>query len=118
MLIRTGRAALGQEQQREARRQDRIAFDQGTLPEPDELVLVVDQLLGPEAIPVVGAEESDAREPAGTLKPVEIVELPLLAVADVLLDLEVAGQPVDAGCRLRLMPPLPQLWIVSPWRYS
>ena len=68
------RPALGQEQQREARRQDRVVLDQCALPEAGELVLVVDQLLGAEAIPVVLAEEPDAREPAGPLQAVEIVD--------------------------------------------
>ena len=53
-------------------------------------------LFGAQAIPVVLPEETNAGEPAGPLEAVEIVEFPLLAVPEVLLDVEVVGQPIDA----------------------
>ena len=97
-----GRPALGQEEQREA------GADQGLiLEEPDpgpvaeELVLLVDELLGPLAIPVVVAEEALARQPAGALQAVEVVILPALAVAEVLPDEEVARHPVDGALEAR-----------------
>ena len=88
-------AALGQEQEREAGRDRPVALDQRALPEARELVLLVDELLGPQAIPVVLAEEPQPAQPAGPLQAVKVVELPLLAVAVVLADLEVVGHPVD-----------------------
>ena len=55
------RPALGQEQEREAGRDDRVLLlDSPPLPEALELVLLVDELLGPLAIPVVLAEEPQA----------------------------------------------------------
>ena len=79
------------------------------LQNPESLFCVVDQLLGAQAIPVVLAEETDAGEPPGPLESVEIIVFPLLAMAEILVDVEVVGQPVDAsqqdGRRIR---PLPQ----------
>ena len=63
------------------------------------MILVVNELFGAQAIPVVLTEEPDARQPAGALQTVEIVELPLVAGAEVLADLKVAGQPVDAALK-------------------
>ncbi len=57
----------------------------------------MDQLLGAQPIPVVLAEEPDARQAAGTFQSIEIVELPLLAAAEVLADVKVAGKPVDSA---------------------
>ena len=89
------RAALGQEQEREAGGHDRVLRDAS--PEARQPVLGVDELLGPQAVPVVLAEEADAREPAGPLQAVEEIVLPLLAHGEVLADAEVGRQPVDAA---------------------
>ena len=64
-------------------------------PEARQPVLGADQLFGPQAIPVVLAEEANPREPAGPLHPVEKIVLPLLAHWEVLADGEVAREPVD-----------------------
>ena len=89
-------AALGQEQQREARREHGVVLDRAApRQKPESLSWLVHQLLGAQAIPVVLTEEPDAGQPAGPLEAIEVVELPLLAGAEVLADLEVAGQPVD-----------------------
>ena len=53
-------------------------------------------------------KNADAGQPAGPLQAVKIVKLPLLAVAEILPDLEVVGEPVDSGLEVRLIPPLPQ----------
>src|SRR5262249_37744497 len=91
------RPSLGQEQDREAGGEDRVVLDQGALPEPAEPVLVAHELPGSQPVPVVGAEEPDTRQPPGSLQAVEIIELPLLAGAEILADVEVPGQPVDAS---------------------
>ena len=91
------RAALGQEQQREARRHQLVLLV-GPAPEARELVLVVDQLLGAQAIPVVLAEEPDAGEPPGPLQSVEIVDTSSCWPCPKFWPhLEVAGEPVDAA---------------------
>ena len=114
-------AALGQEQEREARRDDLVALDHGALPESREPVLLVHQLLGAQAIPVVLAEEADAPQPAGPLQAVEIVELPLLAAAVILAHLEVVGHPVDPALEAGTDGPLAAvrdhlaLKVSAPW---
>ena len=55
-----------------------------------------DDLFGAQAIPVVLPEEPHPGEPAGSLERVEVIESPLLAVAEVLLHVKVVGQPIDA----------------------
>ena len=65
----------------------------------------MDQFFGAEAIPVVLAEEPNARESPGAFQAIEIVESPLLAAAEILIDLEVVGQPVDPGLKFRLAAP-------------
>src|SRR5208283_931329 len=100
------RAALGQEQKREAGCDRPVGLDQRALPEARKLVLVVNQLFGPEAIPVVPAKEANPREPAGPLEAIKVVELPLLAVPVVLTDLEVVGQPVNPALEADAGPPL------------
>ncbi len=100
------RAALGQEHEREAGREDRVVLHQGALPGAVGLILVVHQFLGAHAVPVVRAEVADAGQPAGALESVEVVELPLLSAAVVLADLEVAGQPVDPHRQLGIGPAL------------
>ena len=100
------RASLGQKQERETGRQDLVRLVERTHPEPAELVLFVNQFLGTQAIPVVPAEETHARQPPGTLQAIEIIELPLLAVAEILTDLEVLGQPVDSRLELAVDSPL------------
>src|SRR5208337_473134 len=87
------RAALGQEQYREAGGHDGLLRDAS--PEARQPVLGADQLFGPLAIPVVLAKEANPREPAGPLHPVEKIVLPLLAHREVLADGEVAREPVD-----------------------
>ena len=119
LLIKTGAPALGQKQKREAGRQHRVVLDECAPPGTVELVLVVHQLFGAQAIPVVLTEEPDAGQPAGTLQTIEVVELPLLPGAEVLSDLKVARRA--SRCprwRFRLTPPEPQSWIVSPCRNS
>ena len=100
------RAPLGQKQKCEARRQHLVGLVESTCPEPAELVLLVNELLGAHAVPVVLAEKAQAGQPAGPLQAIKIVELPLLAVAEVLADLEVVGQPVDARLELGIDAPL------------
>ena len=78
------RAPLGEKQERETGRQDLVRLVERALPEPAELVLFVNQFLGAQAIPVVPAEETQARQPAGALQAIEIIELPLLAVTEIL----------------------------------
>ncbi len=80
-------AALGQEQQGEAGRHQ-VVLLAAALPEPGQLVLMRDQLFGAQAIPVVLAEEPHAGEPPGALESVKVIVLPLLAVADILVDVE------------------------------
>ena len=57
------------------------------------------ELFGTQAIPVVLTEEADAGQPAGALEPVKVVKLPLGAGAEILADLKVAGEPVDAALK-------------------
>ena len=97
LLIKTGARPLARNSS--AKLVARTLFDSTSAPcqYPPELVLLVDQFLGAEPIPVVLAEEPNARESAGAFQAVEIVEFPLLAAAEILTDLEVAGQPVDPG---------------------
>ena len=97
LLTRTGARPLARNKSAKLVATVLSALDQRTLPEARELVLLVDQLFGPHAIPVVLAEEPQAAQPAGTFQAVKIVELPLLAVAVVLAHLEVIGHPVDAA---------------------
>ena len=113
------RPALGQEQQREAGRDQAVLLEQRPLPEAREVVLVVDQLLGPLAIPVVLAEEPLPGEPAGALQAVEVV------VASTAGRARSSRRPGSGAAsqsiprwRLRLIPPLPQFWIASPARNS
>src|SRR5208337_3784874 len=100
------RAALGQKQKREAGGDRPVSLDQRALPEARKLILLVNQLFGPQAIPVVLAEETQAAQPAGPFEAIKIVELPLLAVPVVLTDLEVVGQPVDPALEAGIGPPL------------
>ena len=100
------RPPLGEKQERETGRQDLVRLVERTRPEPAELVLLVHQFFGAQAIPVVSAEKTHARQPAGPLQAIEIVKLPLLAVAEVLADLEVVGQPVDSRLELGVDSPL------------
>ena len=88
------RATLGQEQQGQARPDDLVLAASG--PEPRELVLGADQLFGTQAIPVVPAEETQAGQPPGPLEPIKVVDLPLLAMPEILANVKVARQPVDA----------------------
>src|SRR5208337_1450030 len=83
-----------------------VSLDQRALPEARKLILLVNQLFGPQAIPVVLAEETQAAQPAGPFEAIKIVELPLLAVPVVLTDLEVVGQPVDPALEAGIGPPL------------
>ena len=106
LLIRTGARPLARNRSAKLVATSGSASQIAALPEARELVLVVDQLLGPLAIPVVLAEEPLAGEPAGALQAVEVVIFPLLAVAEVLADAEVAGQPVDAALEVRVDAPL------------
>ena len=100
LLIRTGARPLARKSRA------KLVASTGSLstklPSPGtiELVLVVHELFGAQAIPVVLTEEADARQPAGAFQAVEVVELPLLAGAEVLADLKVAGQPVDAALKV------------------
>src|SRR5262249_16782001 len=95
LLHQDRRAALGQEQHREAGRHDFTALQQGAPPGPRSRVLLLDQFLGAKAIPAVLAEEPNARQPPRPLEAVEIVIPPGLAPAEVLSDLEMGVQPVD-----------------------
>ena len=97
LLIRTGARPFGEKEERKAGREHGIGLDEAASPGAVQLVLVMHQLLGAEAIPVVLTEEANAREPAGTLETVQVVELPLMAGAEVLSDLKMAGEPIDAS---------------------
>ena len=88
---------LGEEQEGETSRDRRVTLVLLASPEPFEPVLVVDQLLGPFAIPVVVAEETNPAQPAHTFEAIEIVIFPLLVGAEVLTDVEVGRDPADAG---------------------
>ena len=92
-----GCAALGQEEKREAGRDRPVLLDHRTLPEAGKLVLLVDQFLGSQAVPVMLAEEPKTAQSPGAFETVQVVELPLLAVTVILPDLEVIGQPVDTA---------------------
>src|SRR5262249_9563502 len=63
---------------------------------------LVHQLFRTQAVPVVRAEEAYPRESTRTLQTVEIIQLPLLAVAEGLPDLKVARHPVDAPLPTRV----------------
>ena len=97
LLTSTGGAALGQEQQGEARRQDRVALVQRHPARTREsLSWLVDELLGAQAIPVVLAEEPHAGQPAGALQPVEIVDTSIAGrCRSSRSTWKCAGQPVD-----------------------
>ncbi len=97
LLITTGDRPLARKSRAKLVEIDRVALVLRAPPEAVELVLVVDELLGPFAIPVVVAEEADAAEPAGPFEAVEVIVFPLLAGAEVLADLEVGGDPANAG---------------------
>ena len=91
------RPALRQKQERKAGRQNIVLLLELAFPGPAELVSIFDKFLGAQAIPVMIVKEPYAREPAGSLQAVEVVEPPLLAGTEVLADREVTGQPVDSG---------------------
>ena len=71
-------------------------------PEPRELVLRADELFGAEAIPVVLPEETHAGQPPRPLEPIEIIDLVLLAMPEILANIEVGCQPVDATIQKRI----------------
>ncbi len=105
LVDQDGRAALGQEEKGETGG-DQVVLLGESYPESPQLVLSADQFLGAEPIPVETAEEPDAGEPAGALKGIEVVMLPNRAVSEVLADLKMAAQPVDAVRDSRVQPSL------------
>ena len=72
LLIKTGARPLARNS-RAKLVADELVLLTAAAPEPRELVLRADDLLGAQAIPVVLAEEPHAGEPAGPLEPVEVV---------------------------------------------
>ena len=89
LLIKTGARPLARNSK--ARLVPTISFSPRPAPEPRKLVLCVDQLFGAQAIPVVLAEETHAGQPPGALEPVKVIDLVLLAVAEILVNVEVVA---------------------------
>ena len=97
-------AAFGKKQQRHRGADAWLAFGVPvSFPIVRERILFADQDLGAFAIPIVIADEATGRESAGTLEAVEIIVEARLAAAGgarVVIDGEVAGEPVDARGRV------------------
>ncbi len=55
----------------------------------------MDKALGPEPIPIMLTNQSRAGEAAGPFQAGKVVKLPYRAGTDILIDPEVAGQPID-----------------------
>jgi hypothetical protein len=96
LVDQDGRAPLGEEQNRETGRQDLFRFVECAHPEASEFLLLVNELLGAQQVPIVPVKKADASQAADPLQAVEIIKLPLLAVAEILPNEEIAGEPIDS----------------------
>ncbi len=104
LLIKTGARPLARNSK--ARLVATSSVSPGLFQNPESLFCSADQLLGAQAIPVVLAEETHAGEPPGPLQSVKVVELLLLAMAQILAHVKVAwpaSRWLDSG-RRRIRP--------------
>ena len=91
-----GPAALGEEEEREARGHHRI-LDAAAAKRARERVLRLHEHLRAFEIPVGLTDESAGREPPHPLEPIQIIEVPGLSAAGIFEHGEPLAQPVEAA---------------------